>query len=531
MKPASVKIIGTLSMNTENKIFECIVIGAGPGGLVSTKELLENGVDNILCLDQASQLGGVFTGSYDNLQLTSSATFSMFSDFLNKQGEDNHFWSKKEAVDYWFRYAKHFGVTDRIRFNSKVSRVTRVENGGWKLTLATDEHFYCRKLVVATGNNGVESLPPWSKDLTKVDYSHSKNYKNSTPYIGKRVLVIGGGESASDMALEISRVASKCWVSLRESAGWIVPRKRGEHATDISTHRGLWGLPRQYGEYFTKRSIEIEQAKNNPVHNAIAMLNKKVPNPRGIWSTYGTKTIALAEAIANHGCEVVSEVTHIENGGQNLTTADGDILENIDAIVFSTGYINSIPFMPREFQSCDPRSLYKHVFHLETQDALAFIGVARPGFGSQFPIMELQARLFALICNKKKKLPSVELMTKSIDEDYKRNLDQFEKNAERIRSLVDYFRYMDGIADIIGCKPPLFRYFFQHPLLWLKLVYGPTQATQYRLVGPGSKKELAKGILKELPISTFNNVVKIGLKMRFNYALDSINLFSQRKSS
>jgi len=518
-------------MNTENKIFECIVIGAGPGGLVSTKELLENGIDNILCLDKASKLGGVFADSYDNLQLTSSATFSMFSDFLNKPGEDNHFWSKEEAVDYWYRYAKKFGVTGHIRFNSKVDKVTCLDNGGWKLVLSTGERFYCKKLVVATGNNGVESLPLWSKSLTKVEYSHSKNYKNCDPFVGKRVLVIGGGESASDMALEISRVASKCWVSLRESAGWIVPRKRGEYATDISTHRGLWGLPRQYGEYFTKRSIELEQAKNNPVHDAIAMLNKRIANPRGIWSTYGTKTIALAEAIANHGCQVVGEVTKVDDGGQHLTTVDGFSLEDIDAIVFSTGYINSIPFMPSKFQSCDPRSLYKHIFHIETQDSLAFIGVARPGFGSQFPIMELQARLFALISAKKQSLPSSGLMMKSINDDYKQNIDQFDKNAKRIRSLVDYFRYMDGLAEIIGCKPPLMRYFFQHPLLWLKLVYGPTQATQYRLVGPGSKKVLAKEILNQLPTSTFNNIVKIGLKMRFSYAIDSINIFSQRKSS
>ena len=518
-------------MNAQNKQFECIVIGAGPGGLVSTKELLENGIDNILCLDKAIRLGGVFADSYDNLQLTSSATFSMFSDFLNKQGEDNHFWSKDEAVDYWSRYAKKFGVTERIRFNSKVDKVIRLDNGEWKLVLTTQEEFFCRKLVVATGNNGVESLPPWSKDLTTVDYSHSKNYKNSDPFVGKRVLVIGGGESASDMALEISRVASKCWVSLRESAGWVVPRKRDDRATDISTHRGLWGLPRQYGEYFTKRSIEIELSKNNPVNDAIAMLNKRIANPKGIWSTYGTKTIALAEAIANHGCDVVGEVTSVNDGGHHLTTADGFSLENIDAVVFSTGYINSIPFMPAEFQSCDPRSLYKHVFHVDTQDSLAFIGVARPGFGSQFPIMELQARLFALICAKKHHLPSVALMKKSIDEDYQQNMEQFEKNAQRIRSLVDYFRYMDGLAEIIGCKPPLTKYFFQQPLLWLQLVYGPTQATQYRLVGPGSKKKLAKDILHKLPRSTFNNVVKIGLKMRFSYAIDSVSLFLQRKSS
>ena len=72
-------------------MYDCIVIGAGPGGIVTTKELLENGVSNILCLEQASKLGGVFAASYDNLKLTSSATFSMFSDYFNKTGESNHY--------------------------------------------------------------------------------------------------------------------------------------------------------------------------------------------------------------------------------------------------------------------------------------------------------------------------------------------------------------------------------------------------------------------------------------------------------
>lgn len=176
--------------------------------------------------------------------------------------------------------------------------------------------------------------------------------------------------------------------------------------------------------------------------------------------------------------------------------------------------------MPEHLQSCDPRSLYKHMIHPDLRDSLAWIGWARPGFGSQFPIMELQARLFALSCANKHRLPDKEDMLKSIDHDLKVNLEQFDGNAKRIRSLVDYFRYMDSIAEEIGCKPPLRRYFYRNPKMWLKLVYGPNQATQYRLIGPGKKVDLAHEILEKLPCSTFNNVVKIGLKIRFQYMVD-----------
>lgn len=515
-------------MQAKDTIFECIVIGAGPGGIVATKELLENGITNVLCLEKSNTIGGVFTTCYENLQLTSSATFSMFSDFFNKPGEDNHFWSKEEAVDYWNRYSEHFSVIDRIQFNSQVTKVSKA-NLYWTITLATGEAIKTKKLVLATGNNNVENYPEWSEQLTDIAFLHSKNYKNASAFKGKRVVVVGGGESASDMALEISRVADKCWISLRESSGWVVPRKRGDYATDISTHRGLWSLPRKYGDYFTKRSIEIEKAKNDPVYDAVAMLNNRIKDPKGIWSTYGTKTIALAEAIAHHNCEVVGEIISVSEGGQSLQSAEGISLNEVDVVVFSTGYINMTSFMPEEFSACDPRSLYKHMLHPELGTSLAWVGVARPGFGSQFPIMEMQARYFALLCSGKLKLPSKSEMLKSIENDLHNNIEQFGKNAERIRSLVDYFHYMDGLAEIIGCKPPLSEYLLSKPLLWLKIMYGPAQATQYRLVGPGNKKRQAHKILHQLPVSRLNNVVKIGLRLRLAHTLDSINLYAQRK--
>ena len=515
-------------MKSSDKIYDCIVVGAGPGGIVATKELLESGISDVLCLEKSDAIGGVFSKGYDNLQLTSSATFSMFSDFLNKEGEENHFWSKEEAVSYWTRYADHFGVTRHIQFNTQVVDVEEMKDGSWIVKTDSDQ-IITQRIVLATGNNSVENYPDWAETLTQVEYSHSKNYKNASQYAGKRVLVVGGGESASDIALEISQVADQCWISLRESAGWVVPRKRGKYATDISTHRGVWDLPRHYGEYFTRRSIEIEKSKNDPLYDAVAMLNSRITDPKGIWSTYGTKTIALAEAIAYHNCKVVGEISEVADGGRNLVDADGLQLEDVDAVVFSTGYINITHFMPNHYRHCDPRQLYKHMIHPEVGTSLCWIGVARPGFGSQFPIMEMQARYYALLCSGEMALPDPDSMAKSIKEDFERNVDQFGNNAKRIRSLVDYFRYMDGLAEVIGCKPPLKEYFVRYPLIWLTIMYGPTQATQYRLVGPGSKKKEAHKILKKLPVSKFNNVVKIGLRMRLAHALNAANGFAQQK--
>jgi dimethylaniline monooxygenase (N-oxide forming) len=101
-----------------------------------------------------------------------------------------------------------------------------------------------------------------------------------------------------------------------------------------------------------------------------------------------------------------------------------------------------------------------------------------------------------------------------IEADADRHLLQYGHNAKRIRNLVDYHHYMDNMASLIGCEPPLWRSFFLEPMLWLRMVYGPTQATQFRLRGIGSKPDEARRILRKIPVSRFNHVVKAGLKGR-----------------
>lgn len=509
-------------------MLDCIVIGAGPGGLVCTKELIEKGLEKVVCLEQSSDVGGVFSNTYDNLVLTSSATMSMFSDFWIGDGNQHASWSKKEAVGYWKEYADHFGVLENIRFNSKVVSAIPQEREGsrkaesWKIQLESGETLLAKRIVLAIGNNAIPNYPEWKSLLTDVECLHSRDYRNAESFSGKNVVVVGGGESGSDVALESSRVASNCWVSLRSSTGWVTPRKRGPYSADISTHRGVWGLPRDYGTTFSEAIYQADLSKKDPVHDAAVALNKKVTARNGIWGTYGTKTFSLPKAIANHGCKVVNEIVKVEDGGRTLYAENGDILKDIDTVVFATGYKNYVPFLPEDLKETDPRSLYKHMFHPHYRESIAWIGWARPGFGSQFPIMEMQARWLALICKGEKHLPIPVEMERETCVDRAAYLKQFEHNAHRVRSLVDYHRYMDDLAGLIGCEPPLWAYFFLHFRIWLRLVYGATQATQFRLQGPGSKEALAKELLRKLPVSKPTHAVKVGLKGRLIYALKSL---------
>lgn len=506
-------------------MFDCVVIGAGPGGLVATKELLEQGISNIVCLEKMDHIGGIFTHAYDSLKLTSSCTYSMFSDFWMGDGKTQDFWTKAEAVDYWQNYAEHFGVLARIHFQSEVNQVTLADNHIWKIRLQSGEELCSQRIVLAIGNNTVPHYPSWVEKLTHTPFIHSSEFRNADGFAGKNVLIVGGGESGSDIALEISRVAKNCWISLRNSAGWILPRKRGIYAADIATHRGLYGLPRNFGVPLSKLILLHERSQNDPIHNTVIKLNEMVQSKNKIWGIYGTKNFSLPHAIVDYGCTLVDEIVKVKDDGKNLVTASHQILKEVDYVIFGTGYRNHIDFLPDPLQDTDPRSLYKHMFHPQFQDKIAWIGWARPSYGSQFPIMEMQARYFSLICNQQKTLPDLAHMGQVISEDQTTYLNQFEHHAVRIRSLVDYHIYMDSMAKLIGCRPPLWQYFFLHPRIWLRLVYGATQATQFRLRGPGQKKVLAQEIIMRLPVSPFNHVVKAGIRGRFIYMLKPISDF------
>ena len=499
-------------------MFDCIVIGAGPGGLVSKKELLEQGLSNVLCFEQASDIRGIFANAYDNLVLTSSSTMSMFSDFWIGDGSQHMFWSKEEAINYWRRYAQNFGVLDRIRFDSKVTAVTLQETEVWQIQLASGETFLSKKIVLAIGNNAIPNYPTWKNSLTDVEFSHSKEYRNAERFTGKNVLLVGGGESGSDIALEVSKVAKHCWVSLRSTTGYIIPRKRGLLVTDTLSNRILWGIPRKYGATLSKFIHLFDSIQFRDPSSVVARkLNLKVKAKKGVLGTYGTKTYSLPKAIVENSCKVVGEIMNVEDGGKTLHTADEKTLTDIDEVIFSTGYINHVSFLPEDLKKTDPRSLYKHMFHSKYRDKIVWIGYARPNLGSQFPIMEMQARLFALVCTGEKTLPKQAEMERVTCVNRVAWLEQFEHNAHRIRSLVGYFQYMNDVAGLIGCKPPLRKYFFSHPCIWLRMVFGITQATQFRLQGPGNKESLARELLLKLPMLVPTFVIKDALKKNFIY--------------
>jgi len=176
-----------------------------------------------------------------------------------------------------------------------------------------------------------------------------------------------------------------------------------------------------------------------------------------------------------------------------------------DVILACTGYTNQFPFF-KEYHpeisdiACAPRELYKQVIHVDHAGEVAFFGFARPAFGSIPPTVEMQARFFSMIVNKELALPSKQEMRDVAKVDRLEWEKRFAYDSPRVKGLVDFQVYCDGLAKIIGCMPPLYKLMFTRPYIFYKIMLGPFTMHQYRLYGPHAKPERALQIYDKLPV-------------------------------
>lgn len=234
------------------KIF---IIGAGPSGLVALKEVLEAGCFDPICVDAKSKIGGVFSVSYDELHTTTTNMFMAFSDFPPK--ESIRYWSKDEYIQYLNDYIDHFQLRKYIKLNTAVKDcILDKDTERWKIVtkswasrfgemrmgsivfsqedLDTNFSFDDKRasyafrqnvspgftydadyLIVASGTNQVARVPKFPHINPDVEIVHSADFTNAEEICeGKRVLIVGNGESASDVAAQSTDVAEKVSKSL-----------------------------------------------------------------------------------------------------------------------------------------------------------------------------------------------------------------------------------------------------------------------------------------------------------------------------
>jgi len=387
--------------------------------------------------------------------------------------------------------------------------------------------YYFDGIAVCTGTNTWPCLPPLNgQENFKGRIIHSDDYKKPDIFKGQRVMVVGAGESGSDICLEIANHADKVAIVVREKHGHLIPRKQAHgRVTDLNTNRcrysnpyifGDWiGWVNQHAKRWQAKLSDNEDETEKKILKTISELN--ISQKTSAFSKFGCKNEGFVTAMVTKASEL-----HRDNF---RLVEDGAIFEDgsefkCDAIVACTGYRNYFPFF-EDPETCDmivdpvsgmtvkqmakkaltPRALYKQIFMPEFPTGeVAFFGFARPAFGSIPPTVEMQSRYYSLVINNCVSLPDTSCMVQEALQDQKEWEYRFKYDSKRVRGLVDYQVYCDKLAEKMGCLPQLMEIFFKSPKIWFKIMFGPFTTHQYRLQGPFENWELAERVYDKQPV-------------------------------
>jgi cation diffusion facilitator CzcD-associated flavoprotein CzcO len=386
------------------------VIGAGSSGIAAAKALHERGIP-FHCFEKSDQVGGnwVFgnrngmSSAYRSLHINTSRERMEYSDFpMPKSYPD--FPHHTHIAEYFNDYVDRFGVRDRIVFETGVEQARRGDDGVWTVTLDNGDTRSYDALAVANGHHWD---PRWPEPAFPGEFNgkqmHAHYYVDNEDFRDKNVLVVGIGNSAMDIAVESSFVARNTFLSSRRGA-YILPKYLFGRPLDQIGVNSLTGrLPWGFRQAILSTMYRVGVGK---------VQDYGLPEPDH----------KLGDAHPTISADFLNRIAHGEMTWKpNLTRLDGDRVvfedgssEEIDIIVYCTGYKVTFPFFDEDFVSAPDNDLplFRRVFKPGV-DNLAFIGLLQP-LGAIMPLAEAQGRWLASYLRGEYRLPPLPEMEADI---------------------------------------------------------------------------------------------------------------------
>jgi Flavin-binding monooxygenase-like len=399
------------------------IIGAGCSGFTTAKRLKDYGIPFDV-FEASDDIGGNWyfnnpngmSACYTSLHIDTSKYRLAFEDFpVPERWPD--YPHHAELLRYFHDYVDHFGLREKIIFNTRVEKTIRKRGGGWEVTLSTGETKAYDALVVANGHHWAARIPDYPGDFAGAQL-HSHQYRN--PFepvncIGKRVLVVGMGNSAMDVSSELSQrpIAEKLFVSARHGV-WIFPKYYKGQPIDKNP-APAW-MPKAMRLWVGSRLIKSLVGK---------MSDYGLPEPEiGPFESHGTVS---GEFLLRAGSGDLTMKPGIERlDGDGVVFTDGS-REDIDVIVWATGYDIRFPFFEDPALQPDennkPPALFKRILKPGVPD-LFYMGLAQP-LPTLVNFAEQQSKLVAGVLAGDYTPPAPDEMTRITASDEAYNLSQY----------------------------------------------------------------------------------------------------------
>lgn len=428
------------------------VIGAGPSGLTAIKNLREAGF-GVDCYERETSVGGAWNHRHDrspvytSAHLISSKPFTQFPDF--PMPDDWPDYPKHtQVLAYFEHYADHFELRPHIWFGTEVVKVEPADHERWDVTTHSTGGYGGERIhryaavVIANGHNWSPRMPEYEgMQAYKGKLIHASSYKDSAQLRGRKVLVIGAGNTGCDIAVEAAQQAAKCWHSTRRGY-WYTPKYSLGRPTDQVNDMLLWlKLPLRLRQSLAARTIRSTVGD---------MRRFGLPAPD--HKVYESHPIVNSLLVYYLGHGAVTPVPDVKLFHRNsVELSDGTEIEP-DLVVLATGYSANFEFIDPALlgTSADgkPR-LAMHAFP-KRLPTLAVAGLLQPDSGI-FPLVHWQMVAFAHMLRLRDRAPAkaAALQRKLDSEVDKRWTDAKVRSSARHWFEVSHLSYLKGIEKLL----------------------------------------------------------------------------------
>jgi Flavin-binding monooxygenase-like len=383
------------------------VIGAGSSGLAVLKALRDQDLD-AECFERGSDVGGLWryendnglSGAYASLRTNVSRPRMQYPS-LPMPSSYGAFPHHSEMAAYLGDYAQAFGLRAHIRFGATVQRVESEPAGRWRVHLDDGSVRCAHAVVVATGVFWHPQLPRYPGSFAG-EVSHAHDYRTPESFAGRHVLVVGAGQSAAEIAVEVSKVAQRTFLSVRAPTH-VVPRWIGSRPYDAGDVEPFNRLPWPVLNWVFSRRVARELG---PLPGSWPVPTRQVLD--------GVPIISSELLPAVRRGDIVVKPAIVRLLGDRVRFADGSE-EAIDRIVYTTGYRISVPFLPFDVVPVDGREfpLYRRIVPPSTSGLFLAGFVYAPG--GLLPVVETQGEWIAAVVSGRVRLPEPAQMWRAVD--------------------------------------------------------------------------------------------------------------------